>query len=111
MADQQVIQNKVNELVKKIGLLQVEITASLLTLVKGKTNVEALAILNDLDINKIVSLKSSTIMSSFTAGAGALLETKELFSPIAGETLQVLLTSSEQYLSGEMIGMANTMKQ
>ena len=111
MADQRIIQNKVEELSKKFGTLQQEVIDALLELVEGKSNKEALAVLNEIDINRVIELKSTSILSSFDEGMTSLLGSKELFAPITEGELRSLLTASEQYFTGEMTSMGNTLKQ
>ena len=111
MADQKIIQDKVEELSKKFGSLQEEVVIGLLELVDGKSNKEALAILNEISMSKIVELKTASILTSFDDGMTALLSSKELFAPITEAELRALLTAAEQYLTGEMTSMGNTLKQ
>ena len=111
MADQNIIQDKVNELSKKFGTLQREVIDALKALVEGKNNQEALAILNEIDINTVTRLKAASILSSYNEGITSLLGSKELFAPITEETLRTLLTTSEQYLTGEIDSMGNTLKR
>ena len=111
MADQKIIENKVNELTKKFGTLQKDIVEALFKLVEGKSNKEALEILNEIDINRVTQLKSASIMASFTEGQTAVLASKSLFAPITESELRSLLIASEQYLGGEILSMGNTLKQ
>ena len=111
MADQDYIKRTVEELASKFQIAQEEAISAMLKLVEGKTNAEAIAILNELDVSAVMKAKTSGIVSSYTAGNSGLLLSKELFAPITESTLQALLTQSEQYLSGEIAGMANTVKQ
>ena len=83
----------------------------MLGLVEGKSNAEAIAILNELDIGVVMSAKTSGILTAYTAGNVGTLVSKEMFAPIAEATLQSLLTQSGQYLSGEIAAMGNAIKQ
>ena len=55
MADQDYIRRTVEELVVKFQLAQEEAISAMLGLVEGKTNAEAIAILNKLDIGVVMS--------------------------------------------------------
>ncbi len=111
MADQDQIKKVVEQLSAKFQIAQKEVILALQELVKGKSNAEALAIINDLDINKVMMAKTSSIISGYTAGNIGTLLTKEQFAMITEETLQALLTQSEQYLAGEITAMSNVVKQ
>ena len=111
MADQDYIRRTVEALVAKFQLAQEEAISAMLGLVEGKTNAEAIAILNELDIGAVMSSKTSGILSAYTAGNVGTLVTKEMFAKISESTLQALLTQSEQYLSGEILSMGNAVKQ
>ena len=111
MADQDYIKKIVEELSSKFGLAQSEVISAMMELVKGKTNTDAIAILNEINIDTIIRSKTSGILSSYVqANAGVLLG-KEMFAPIKESTLQALLNQSEQYLSGQIAGMGNVIKQ
>ena len=83
----------------------------MLGLVEGKTNAEAVAILNELDIDVVMKAKTAGIVNAYTAGNAGTLLSKEMFAEISEDTLKALITQSEQYLSGEITAMANTLKQ
>ena len=111
MADQSYIKKTVEDLAKRLQTSQEEITEAVLKLVEGKTNAEAIAILNELNFDSIVLSKTSGIIASYTAGNVGTLLTKEMFAPIKEATLQALITQSEQYLSGQITAMGNVLKQ
>jgi len=111
MADQDYIRRTVEELSAKFKLAQEEAISAILGLVEGKSNAEAIAILNELDVGAVMKAKTSGIVATYTAGNVGTLLSKEMFADISEATLQALLTQSEQYLSGEIVAMANTMKQ
>tara|TARA_Y100000296_G_scaffold74734_1_gene93635 strand:- start:1040 stop:1768 length:729 start_codon:yes stop_codon:yes gene_type:complete len=111
MADQDYIRRTVEALIVKFQLAQEEAISAMLGLVEGKTNAEAIAIINELDIGAVMSAKTSGIVSAYTAGNVGTLVTKEMFAEISESTLQALLTQSEQYLSGQISAMANVVKQ
>ena len=111
MADQDYIRRTVEELSAKFQLAQEEAISAMLGLVEGKSNAEAIAILNELDVGSVMAAKTSGILSAYTAGNVGTLVSKEMFAPIDELTLQALLTQSEQYLSGEITAMGNVVKQ
>ena len=111
MADQDYIRRTVEELSAKFQLAQEEAISAMLGLVEGKSNAEAIAILNELDIGAVMSAKTSGILTAYTAGNVGTLVTKEMFAGISESTLQALLTQSQQYLSGEITAMGNVVKQ
>ena len=57
MADQDYIRRTVEELARKFHLAQSEAISAMLGLVEGKTNAEAVAILNELDVGAVMSAK------------------------------------------------------
>ena len=74
MADQDYIKKIVEELSSKFGLAQSEVISAMMELVKGKTNTDAIAILNEINIDTIIRSKTSGILSSYVqANAGVLL--------------------------------------
>ena len=111
MADQDYIRRTVEELAAKFHLAQSEAISAMLGLVEGKTNAEAIAILNDLDVGVVMSAKTSGILTGYTAGNIGSLVSKEMFAPIGEFELQALLTQSEQYLSGHISALGSTLKQ
>ena len=111
MADQNLIRKTVEELSTKFKLGQEEAISAMLGLVEGKSNAEAIAIINELNVDTVMKAKSAGILTAYTAGNVGTLVTKEMFAPISESTLQALLMQSEQYLKGEITAMANTVKQ
>ena len=111
MADQDQIIKIVEQLSSKFGIAQREVVLAINELVKGKSNAEALMIINELDFNAVMTVKASGIISGYTAGNVGTLLSKEMFAEITEETLQALLTQSEQYLAGEITAMSNVVKQ
>ena len=111
MADQDYIKKVVEELSTKFGLAQSEAISALLGLVEGKTNAEAIAIINEINIDAVMKAKTSGILSSYVKANTGVLLGKEMFAPINESTLQALLNQSEQYLSGQVTAMGNIIKQ
>ena len=111
MADQDYIRNVVNQLSEKFELAKSEAISAMLGLVEGKSNAEAVAILNELDVGAVMTAKTSGILAAYSTGSVGVLKTKEMFADISELTLQALLTQSEQYLSGQISAMSSTLKQ
>ena len=111
MADQDYIRGVIEQLSDKFELAKSEAISAMLGLVEGKSNAEAIAILNELDVGAVMTAKTSAILAGYTAGNIGVLTTKEMFADISEATLQALLTQSEQYLSGQIAAMGSTLKQ
>ena len=111
MADQDYIKKVVEELSTKFGLAQSEAISALLGLVEGKTNAEAIAIINEINIDTVIKAKTSGIVSSYVQANTGVFLGKEMFAPIDEKTLQALVTQSQQYLSGQITAMGNVVKQ
>ena len=87
MADQQYIQGIIKELSGKMAIAQKEAIEGILKLVEGKTNTQALQILNDLNVEQVMKAKTANIVKEYTAGNAGLLLSKELFSQISEEDI------------------------
>ena len=111
MADQSYIDQTVRQLSEKFNILQREAISIILGIVEGKTINESLQIINQLNMDVVMKSKSAGIVSAYTAANRNILLGKELFAPITETSLQVLILQSEQYLTGEIVGMANAIKQ
>ena len=111
MADQDYIQKIVEELSAKLGIVQSEVIIALKELVKGKSNSEAVIILNQINIDTVMKSKTSGIISSYIKGNAGVLLGKEMFAQVQEKPLQALLDQSERYLAGEIASMGNVIKQ
>ena len=111
MADQDYIRRTVEELAGKFQLAQEEAISAILGLVEGKSNAEAIAVLNELDVGAVMNAKTSGIMSSYNSGTSGILLGKEMFADITEETLRILGTQTSQYLSGQITAMSSVIKQ
>jgi len=111
MADQDYIKGVIDQLSERFELAKGESISAMLGLVEGKTNAEAVAILNELDVGAVLTAKTSAILTAYSAGNVGTLLSKEMFADISEVTLQALLTQSEQYLSGQIAAMSGTIKQ
>lgn len=111
MADQDYIKGVVQALSDKFELAQSEAISAMLGLVEGKSNAEAIAILNELDVGAVMTAKTSGVLTAYISGNVGVLASKEMFAEISEVTLQALLTQSEQYLTGQIAAMSSTLKQ
>ena len=111
MANQDFIKKQTEELARKLGLAQEEIVDAISQLTKGKSKKEIVSIINDLDVNKIIELKTAGIMAGYLAAQKDILLSKEFFAPITEEELQALLIASEQYFGANLVGMGGVIKQ
>ena len=111
MANQDAIQTLSDDLSARIGQMQRDIAESILGLVKGKKNPEAIKIINELNIVNIITLKAQGILSEFSTGLTKLLESKEKFAEIDEDTLMTFFEVARQAIVGEMSAMATILKK
>ena len=111
MANQDAIQTLSDDLSSRIGQMQRDIAESILGLVKGKKNPEAIKIINELYIVNITTLKAQGILSEFSTGLTKLLESKEKFAEIDEDTLMTFFEVARQAIVGEMSAMATILKK
>ena len=111
MANQKFIKEQTEQLARRLGLAQEEIVDTISQLTKGKSNKEVVAIINELDMSKIIQLKTAGIMGGYLAAQRDILLSKQFFAPIAEVELQSLLVASEQYFGASLVGMGGVIKQ
>ncbi len=111
MADQNYIQQLSDDLSFRVGEMQSEVIGSVLGMVEGKTNLEAIRIINDLNVLNIITLKSQSILSEFQSGLVKILEKKEMFADINEDTLMTFYEVARQEIVGELSAMAGTLKK
>ena len=111
MANQQLIKEQTELLAKRLGVAQEEIVDTISKLTKGKSNKQVVAIINELDINKIIQLKTADILGGYIAAQRDILLSKQFFAPITEAELQALLVASEQYFGASLVGMGGVVKQ
>ena len=63
MANQKFIKEQTEQLARRLGLAQEEIVDTISELTKGKSKKEVVAIINDLDMDKIIEMKTAGIMA------------------------------------------------
>ena len=111
MANQKFIKQQTEQLAKRLGVAQEEIVDTITQLTKGRSRKEIVNIINDLDMTKIVGLKTAGVMAGYLAAQKDILLAKQFFAPISEEELQALLIASEQYFGANLIGMGGVIKQ
>tara|TARA_R110002096_G_scaffold275446_3_gene469201 strand:+ start:1908 stop:2321 length:414 start_codon:yes stop_codon:yes gene_type:complete len=111
MADQDAIQVLSDDLSARIGLMQTDVAESILSMVKGKKNAEAIKIINELNIVNIITLKSQALLTEFSSGLTKVLEKKEKFADIDEDTLLTFFEVARQAVVGEMAAMAIILKK
>ena len=88
---------------EKVGLAQEEIMQGLLELVKGKNSEEAMAILSEVKIEKLMSMKLAGAFALYRTGVVKLLEATVATSLLTELTLNSLLLDSERWLAREFV--------
>ena len=111
MANQKFIKQQTEQLAKRLGVAQEEIVDTITQLTKGRSRKELVNIINDLDMTKIVGLKTAGVMAGYLAAQKDILLAKQFFAPISEEELQALLIASEQYFGASLVGMGGVIKQ
>lgn len=111
MADQDAIQVLSDDLSARIGLMQTDVAESILSMVKGKKNAEAIKIINELNIVNIITFKSQALLTEFSSGLTKVLEKKEKFADIDEDTLLTFFEVARQAVVGEMAAMAIILKK
>ena len=111
MADQDFIRDLSEQLSMRIVDLQKEIIESVLTMVNGKTNTEALTIVNSLNMDNIINLKAQSILNELKQGLIQVLEKKELFADMEEETLKVFFDTTSEEVVGELLSMGNVLRK
>ena len=111
MADQNAIQELSDDLSARIGNMQMDVAQSVLNAVEGKSNAEAIKIINEINIINSITFKSQKLLSDFSLGLTKMLEKKEKFADIDEDTLLTFFEVARQAVIGEMSAMANILKK
>ena len=111
MADQNAIQELSDDLSARIGNMQMDVAQSVLNAVEGKSNAEAIKIINEINIINSITFKSQKLLSDFSLGLTKMLEKKEKFADIDENTLMTFFEVARQAVIGEMSAMANILKK
>ena len=111
MADQDFIRDLSEQLSMRIVDLQKEVIESVLTMVNGKTNTEALTIVNSLNMDNISNLKAQSMLNEVKQGLIQVLEKKELFADMEEETLKVFFDTTSEEVVGELLSMGNVLRK
>ena len=111
MADQYAIQELSDDLSARIGNMQMDVAQSVLNAVEGKSNAEAIKIINEINIINSITFKSQKLLSDFSLGLTKMLEKKEKFADIDEDTLLTFFEVARQAVIGEISAMANILKK
>ena len=111
MADQDFIRKQVEELSGRVAIVQEEVVDAIMELTKGKSNSEAVKIINDINIDEIIKLKTSGILAGYATAQTDILLSKQFFGDISEDELTALLVASEQYFAANLVNMGSTIKQ
>ena len=111
MADQDFIRDLSEQLSMRIVDLQKEVIESVLKMVNGKTNTEALTIVNSLNMDNIINLKAQSMLNELKQGLIQVLEKKELFADMEEETLKVFFDTTSEEVVGELLSMGNVLRK
>ena len=111
MADQNAIQELSDDLSARIGNMQMDVAQSVLNAVEGKSNAEAIKIINEINIINSITFKSQKLLSDFSLGLTKMLEKKEKFTEMDEDTLLTFFEVARQAIVGEMSAMANILKK
>ena len=111
MAAQDFIRDLSEQLSMRIVDLQKEVIESVLTMVNGKTNTEALTIVNSLNMDNIINLKAQSMLNELKQGLIQVLEKKELFADMEEETLKVFFDTTSEEVVGELLSMGNVLRK
>ena len=91
------------QIAEKVGLAHEEIMQGLLELVKGKNAEEAMAILSEVKIDSLMTMKLSGAFALYRTGVVKLLESTVAPTLLSESTLNSLLIDSERWLAREFI--------
>ena len=91
--------------------MQMDVAQSVLNAVEGKSNAEAIKIINEINIINSITFKSQKLLSDFSLGLTKMLEKKEKFADIDEDTLLTFFEVARQAVIGEMSAMANILKK
>ena len=111
MADQDFIRDLSEQFSMRIVDLQKEVIESVLTMVNGKTNTEALTIVNSLNMDNIINLTAQSMLNELKQGLIQVLEKKELFADMEEETLKVFFDTTSEEVVGELLSIGNVLRK
>ena len=111
MADQEFITSQVDELSGSVSNAIEEVVTALQRTLQAKTSGEALEIINAMNIEQVIELKTANIVSKYVAAQKDILLSKKLFAPIREKDLQALLSISEESFKAHLRSMGSNVKQ
>ena len=102
MADQELIQKVSEEISLQIVRVQEEIIDTLFLMTENKTQDEALILIDKLNIDSVVMLKSQSALSSFKQSLFDVLKSKRTFGDVKEEVLTVFYNTAVKEITEEL---------
>ena len=102
MADQELIQKVSEEISLQIVRVQEEIIDTLFLMTENKTQDEALILIDKLNIDSVVMLKSQSALSSFKQSLFNVLKSKRTFGDVKEEVLNVFYNTAVKEITEEL---------
>ncbi len=102
MADQELIQKVSEEISLQIVRVQEEIIDTLFLMTENKTQDEALILIDKLNIDSVVMLKSQSALSSFKQSLFDVLKSKRTFGDVKEEVLNVFYNTAVKEITEEL---------
>ena len=102
MADQELIQKVSEERSLQIVRVQEEIIDTLFLMTENKTQDEALILIDKLNIDSVVMLKSQSALSSFKQSLFDVLKSKRTFGDVKEEVLTVFYNTAVKEITEEL---------
>lgn len=110
MADQDFIRDLSEQLSMRIVDLQKEVIESVLTMVNGKTNTEALTIVNSLNMDNIINLKAQSMLNELKQGLIQVLE-KRIVCRYGRRNIKSIFDTTSEEVVGELLSMGNVLRK
>ena len=102
MADQELIQKVSEEISLQIVRVKEEIIDTLFLMTENKTQDEALILIDKLNIDSVVMLKSQSALSSFKQSLFDVLKSKRTFGDVKEEVLNVFYNTAVKEITEEL---------
>ena len=102
MADQELIQKVSEEISLQIVRVQEEIIDTLFLMTENKTQDEALILIDKLNIDSVVMLKSQSALASFKQSLFDVLKSKRTFGDVKEEVLNVFYNTAVKEITEEL---------
>ena len=102
MADQELIQKVGDQITEQILRIQGEIIDALFLMTKDKEQNESLKIIDELNIDAVVQLKSQGAMQAFKTALIDVLKSKRTFGDIGEDVLMVFYNTASKEIEEEL---------